>query len=52
MLLILINAFKMNLLKVMQCKALKADFQSSHETPRSSLRVMHEHFHPIAMLNS
>jgi hypothetical protein len=31
---------------------LKADFQSSHESPRSSLRVMHEHFHPIAMLNS
>jgi hypothetical protein len=32
--------------------ALKADFQSSHEAPRSSLRVMHEHFHPITMLNS
>jgi hypothetical protein len=31
---------------------LKADFQSSHEAPRSSLRVMHEHFHPITMLNS
>ena len=30
----------------------KADFQSSHEAPRSSLRVMHEHFHPITMLNS
>ena len=30
----------------------KADFQSSHEVPRSSLRVMHEHFHPITMLNS
>jgi hypothetical protein len=30
---------------------LKADFQSSHEAPRSSLRVMHEHFHPIKMLN-
>jgi hypothetical protein len=27
---------------------LKADFQSSHEAPpRSSLRVMHEYFHPI-----
>jgi uncharacterized Zn-finger protein len=32
--------------------SLKADFQSSHEAPRSSLRVMHEHFHPIVMLNS
>jgi hypothetical protein len=32
--------------------SLKADFQSSHEAPRSSLRVMHEHFHPIIMLNS
>ena len=31
---------------------LKADFQSLHEAPRSSLRVMHEHFHPITMLNS
>ena len=31
---------------------IKADFQSSHEAPRSSLRVMHEHFHPITMLNS
>ena len=31
---------------------LKADFQSSHEAPRSSLRVMHEHFHPITMRNS
>jgi hypothetical protein len=31
---------------------LKADFQSSHEAPRSSLRVMHDHFHPITMLNS
>ena len=30
----------------------KVDFQSSHEAPRSSLRVMHEHFHPITMLNS
>jgi hypothetical protein len=30
----------------------KADFQFSHEAPRSSLRVMHEHFHPIPMLNS
>jgi hypothetical protein len=30
----------------------KADFQSSHEAPRSSLRVMHEHIHPITMLNS
>ena len=30
---------------------LKADFQSSHVAPRSSLRVMHEHFHPITMLN-
>jgi hypothetical protein len=30
----------------------KADFQSSHKAPRSSLRVMHEHFHPITMLNS
>jgi hypothetical protein len=29
-----------------------ADFLSSHEAPRSSLRVMHEHFHPITMLNS
>ena len=33
-------------------KRLKADFQSSHEAPRRSLRVMHEHFHPITMLNS
>ena len=32
--------------------SLKADFQSSHEAPRSSLRVMHEHFHPITMLKS
>ena len=31
---------------------LKADFQSSHEAPRSSLRVMHEHFHPMTMLKS
>jgi hypothetical protein len=31
---------------------LKAGFQSSHEAPPSSLRVMHEHFHPITMLNS
>ena len=31
---------------------LKADFQSSHEAPRSSLRVMYDHFHPITMLNS
>jgi hypothetical protein len=30
---------------------LKADFQSSHEAPRSWLRVMREHFHPITMLN-
>jgi hypothetical protein len=30
----------------------KADFKSSHEAPRSSLRVMHEHFYPITMLNS
>jgi hypothetical protein len=29
----------------------KADFQSSHEAPRSSLRVMYEHFPPITMLN-
>jgi hypothetical protein len=33
-------------------KRVKVDFQSSHEAPRSSLRVMHEHFHPITMLNS
>ena len=33
-------------------RSLKADFQSSHEAPRSSLRVMHEHFHPITMLKS
>jgi hypothetical protein len=33
-------------------QSLKADFQSSHEAPRSSLRVMHEHSHPITMLNS
>jgi hypothetical protein len=26
--------------------------QSSHEAHRSSLRVMHEHFHPITMLKS
>jgi hypothetical protein len=31
---------------------LKAVFQSSHKAPRNSLRVMHEHFHPITMLNS
>jgi hypothetical protein len=30
----------------------KADFQSSHEALCSSLRVMHEHFHSITMLNS
>ena len=30
----------------------KAVFQSSNEAPRNSLRVMHEHFHPITMLNS
>ena len=29
---------------------LKADFQSSHEAPRCE--CMHEHFHPITMLNS
>ena len=28
----------------------KADFQSSHEAPRC--KCMHEHFHPITMLNS
>ena len=28
-------------------QGLKADFQSSHEAPR-----MHEHFHPITMVNS
>jgi hypothetical protein len=28
----------------------KADFQSSHEAPRCE--CMHEHFHPITMLNS
>jgi hypothetical protein len=33
-------------------QSLKADFQSSHEAPRSSLRVMHEHFHPMTMLKS
>ena len=38
--------------KNVHVKIVKADFQSSHEAPRSSLRVMHEHFHPITMLNS
>ena len=36
---------------IISTNRLKADFQSSHEAPRSSLRVMHEHFHPITMLN-
>jgi hypothetical protein len=31
-------------------RALKADFQSSDEAPRCE--CMHEHFHPITMLNS
>jgi hypothetical protein len=38
--------------KTIRKRYVKADFQSSHEAPRSSLRVMHEHFHPITMLNS
>jgi hypothetical protein len=40
-----LNSFNRNISSV------KADFQSSHEAPRSPLRVMHEHFHPITMLN-
>ena len=50
-----IISYKMCAVKVRNAKLrnyLKADFQSSHEAPRSSLRVMHEHFHPITMLNS
>ena len=44
----------LKVLKIVQTKIkpLKGDFQSSHEAPHSSLRVMHEHFHPITMINS
>ena len=45
-----VNGLKNDSFKNKRC--LKADFQSSHEAPRSSLRVIHEHFHPITMLNS